>query len=223
MDEAVTFALEWDKIGEKLYETGVDRGVLYIPNASGVYDDGYAWNGLTAVNESPSGAEANDIYADNSKYLSLMSAEKFDATLEAYTYPDKFEECDGSATVAPGVTVGQQTRKPFGFSYRTIVGNDVSGDNYGYKIHLLYGCKAAPSSRDYSTVNDSPEAVSMSWEINTTPVNVPNQKPTATLVIDTTKVTDKSKITALEKILYGYGDVKPKLPTPSEIIEMFKA
>lgn len=194
----------WDTTGDRLYETGVDHGVLYPVATGGTYPAGVAWNGLTAVTESPSGAEATALYADNIKYLNLFSAEEFGATIEAYTYPDEFAQCDGSAEIAGGVTIGQQDRKTFGLSYRTIVGNDVEGQNYGYKIHVIYGAMASPSEKAYATVNDSPEAITFSWEITTTPVNVTGFKPTASLTIDSAKA-DKEKLKALETILYG-GD-----------------
>lgn len=193
--------LIWDQTGERLYETGVKNGVLYIPT-NGVYNKGVAWNGLTAVTESPSGAEATALYADDIKYLSLMSTEEFGATVEAYTYPDEFAQCDGSASLATGVMIGQQPRKTFGLSYKTTVGNDVDGNDYGYKLHLIYGALAAPSEKAYSTINDSPEAITFSWEITTTPVNVTGAKPTASITIDSTKA-DAEKLAALEKILYG--------------------
>lgn len=193
--------LIWDQTGERLYETGVKNGVLYIPT-NGVYSMGVAWNGLTTVTESPSGAEATALYADDIKYLSLMSTEEFGATVEAYTYPDEFAQCDGSASLAKGVSIGQQPRKTFGLSYKTTVGNDVDGNDYGYKLHLIYGALAAPSEKAYSTINDSPEAITFSWEITTTPVNVTGYKPTASITIDSTKV-DSEKLAALEKILYG--------------------
>ena len=210
--------LVWDKTGERLYETGVKNGVLYIP-ASGVYSKGVAWNGLTAVTESPSGAEATALYADDIKYLSLMSTEEFGATIEAYTYPDEFAECDGSADIADGVTIGQQTRKTFGLCYKTTIGNDVDGNGYGYKLHIIYGALASPSEKAYATINDSPEASTFSWEITTTPVNVTGAKPTASLVIDSTKA-DPTKLAALEDILYGKdgdGSAEPRLPLPDEI------
>lgn len=194
--------LTWDATGDRLYETGVKQGVLYPLSASGLYDHGVAWNGLTAVTESPSGAEATALYADDIKYLSLYSAEEFGATIEAYTYPDEFAECDGSATIADGVTIGQQERKTFGLAYRTTLGNDVESNDYGYKLHLIYGGKASPSEKAYATINDSPEAITFSWEVTTTPVNVEGMKPTASLVIDSTKA-DAGKLAALEKILYG--------------------
>lgn len=209
-------ALVWDATGERMYETGVKKGVLYIQSASGTYPKGVAWNGLTAVTESPSGAEANAIYADDMKYLNLYSAEEFGATVEAYTYPDEFAECDGSAELVPGVVIGQQKRKAFGLCYRTVLGNDVLNDEYGYKLHIIYGAMASPSEKAYNTVNDSPEAITFSWEVTTTPVNVAGMKPTASLVIDSTKV-DKSKLAALETILYGNETTEPRLPLPDEI------
>ena len=206
----------WDAIGEHTFETGVRNGVLYLKDAEGAYNTGVAWNGLTSVSESPEGAEATDLYADDIKYLTLMSAENFKATIEAYTYPDEFEECDGSATIANGVVIGQQTRKPFGLCYRTAIGNDTDGNEHGYKLHIVYGCQASPSEKQYSTINDSPEAITFSWEVNTTPVNVNGKKPTATLIIDSTKA-DKAKLTALEAILYGSEEQEPRLPLPDEI------
>lgn len=195
--------LEWDATGEKLYETGIEQGVLYPINAQGVYTPGVAWNGLTSVSESPSGAEATALYADDIKYLNLYSAEEFGATIEAYTYPDEFSVCDGSAELATGVIVGQQARKVFGLSYKTLVGNDVDGQDHGYKLHLIYGAMCSPSQKQYQTVNDSPSAITFSWEVKTTPVNVSGLKPTASLVIDSTKV-DDTKLKKLEKILYGF-------------------
>lgn len=215
--------IEWDKTGEKLYETGVKNGVLYLPDESGAYTNGVAWNGLTSVKESPSGAEATPLYADDIKYLELTSAEEFGGTLECYTYPDEFAECDGSAEVAPGVIIGQQNRKTFGLCYRTTLGNDVKGNEYGYKLHLIYGAKASPSEKAYSTINDSPEAITFSYEITTTPVNVTGYKPTASLIVDSTKV-GKEKMAALEAILYG-GDstsVNARLPLPDEVITLLK-
>ena len=212
-------ALVWDQTTQKLYETGVDRGVLY-PVSNNAYGTGVAWNGLTAVNESPSGAEPSDIYADNTKYLTLRSAETFGATIEAYTYPDEFAECDGSAQVATGVTIGQQPRKSFGLCYRTLIGNDTDGQDHGYKLHLIYGCTASPSEKSYQTVNDSPEAITFSWEVSTTPVNVEGHKPTAQLIVDSTKV-DKAKLATLEAQLYGGENAEPKLPTPAEVIAIF--
>ena len=206
----------WDAIGEHTFETGVRNGVLYLKGVEGTYDTGVAWNGLTSVSESPEGAEATDLYADDIKYLTLMSAENFKATIEAYTYPVEFEECDGSATIAKGVVIGQQSRKPFGLCYRTAIGNDTDGNEHGYKLHIVYGCQASPSEKQYSTINDSPEAITFSWEVNTTPVNVNGKKPTATLIIDSTKA-DKAKLTALEAILYGSESTEPRLPLPDEI------
>lgn len=213
--------LEWDKAGERTYEAGVDHGVLYILDKSGVYSKGVAWNGLTAVNENPTGAESNPQYADNVKYLDLYSVEEYEATIEAFTYPKEFYPCDGSAELAPGVYIGQQDRKPFGYSYRTKLGNDTEGDDYGYKLHMVYGAKASPSERNYETINDSPEAINFSWEITTTPVNVTGHQPTASLEIDSTKV-DATKLAALEAILYGDTDTEPRLPLPDEIFDMFK-
>ena len=206
----------WDAIGEHTFETGVRNGVLYLKDAEGAYSNGVAWNGLTSVSESPEGAEPTDLYADDIKYLSLMSAENFKATIEAYTYPVEFEECDGSATIAKGVVIGQQSRKPFGLCYRTAIGNDTDGNEHGYKLHIVYGCQASPSEKQYSTINDSPEAITFSWEVSTTPVNVTGKKPTATLIIDSTKA-DKAKLTALEAILYGSEQDEPRLPLPDEI------
>ena len=206
----------WDAIGEHTFETGVRNGVLYLKGVEGTYNTGVAWNGLTSVSESPEGAEATDLYADDIKYLTLMSAENFKATIEAYTYPVEFEECDGSATIAKGVVIGQQSRKPFGLCYRTAIGNDTDGNEHGYKLHIVYGCQASPSEKQYSTINDSPEAITFSWEVSTTPVNVTGKKPTATLIIDSTKA-DKAKLTALEAILYGSEQDEPRLPLPDEI------
>ena len=214
----------WDQTGERLYETGVDRGVLYLVGSTGAYDTGFAWNGLTAVTESPSGAEATDLYADNINYRSMRSAETFGATVEAYTYPDEFAECDGSATLATGVQIGQQSRKTFGLCYRTQIGNDVDLNDHGYKLHLIYGCSASPSERAYATINDSPEAITFSWELTTTPVNVSGLKPTACVTIDSTKA-DPECLAALEEILYGKdaggegvpAAVEPRLPLPDEI------
>lgn len=211
--------LTWDDTGKRLYETGVDRGVLYTLGAStNTYDSGVAWNGLTGVTESPSGAEATDLYADNIKYLSLRSAETFGATIEAYTYPDEFAECDGSAELVAGVVVGQQTRKTFGLCYRTVLGNDVNQNDHGYKLHLIYGCTASPSEKGYATINDSPEAITFSWEVTTTPVNVAGFKPTACVTIDSTKA-DAECLAALEDILYGTSepDGTPRLPLPDEV------
>lgn len=212
--------LHWDGVGEKRYETGVDHGVLYIPNGSGVYDDGVAWNGLQSVTESPSGAEPNAQYADNLKYLNLTSAEEFGATIEAFTYPDEFNEFDGSASPVPGVRIGQQSRKSFGLSYRTKIGNDVEGDDLGYKLHLVYGATASPSEKAYSTVNDSPEPITFSWEIATVPVQVPGFKPTSIITIDSTEV-DAGDLQDLEDFLYGTAGTDPSLPTPAAIIAIF--
>ena len=208
----------WDQTGDRLYETGVNHGVLYIPT-SGVYSKGVAWNGLTAVTESPSGAEATALYADDIKYLNLMSAEEFACTIEAYTYPDEFAECDGSASLVAGVNIGQQPRKTFGLCYRTTIGNDTDSNAHGYKLHMVYGCLAAPSEKAYATINDSPEAITFSWEVSTTPVNVTGHKPTALLTIDSTKA-DPTKLADLEKILYGDTDTEPRLPLPDEIASL---
>lgn len=212
----------WDAVGEHIFETGVRNGVLYLKDAQGAYSTGVAWNGLTSISESPEGAEATDLYADDVKYLTLMSAENFKPTIEAYTYPPEFEECDGSASIATGVVIGQQTRKPFGLCYRTSIGNDTDGNEHGYKLHIVYGCQASPSEKQYSTINDSPEAITFSWEVNTTPVNVNGKKPTATLIIDSTKA-DKEKLTALEAILYGSEEKEPRLPLPDEIATLMTA
>ena len=216
--------LQWDKTGERVYESGVDHGVLYVMDGTGAYGTGVVWNGLTAVTESPSGAEPNPQYADNIKYLNLISAEEFGATIEAFTYPKEFEQCDGTASLAPGITIGQQTRKTFGFSYRTKVGNDVEGQDAGYKLHLVYGALAAPSERAYSTINDSPEAITFSWEVTTTAVAVEGHKPTAILTIDSTLV-DPADLTALEDLLYGptTGTGTPKLPLPAEVMAIINA
>ena len=207
--------LVWDQTGERLYETGVKYGVLYVQEGT-AYPKGVAWNGLTAVTESPSGAEATALYADDIKYLNLMSAEEFGATIEAYTYPDEFMVCDGSAALADGVYIGQQARKSFGMCYRTAVGNDVDNNEYGYKLHLIYGALASPSEKAYSTINDSPEAITFSWEVTTTPVNVTGHKPTACVTIDSTKVKTEA-LAALEKVLYGDGEGEARLPLPDEI------
>lgn len=219
---ATTKKLVWDQTSDRLYETGVKMGVLYPQDAAGTYPKGVAWNGLTAVTESPSGAEATALYADDIKYLNLMSAEEFAATVEAYTYPDEFAECDGSASIAKGVSIGQQKRKAFGLCYRTVLGNDVAGNDYGYKIHIIYGAMAAPSEKEYASVNDSPEAITFSWELSTTPVSVKGFKPTASIVIDSTKV-DAEKLTALETILYGSETADARLPLPDEIATLMAA
>ena len=213
--------IKWDETGEKIYETGVKNGVLYLPDETGAYVKGVAWNGLTAVTESPSGAESTPLYADDIKYVELFSAEEFGATLECYTYPDEFAECDGSAEVAPGVIIGQQNRKTFGLCYRTTLGNDVKGNEFGYKLHLIYGAKASPSEKSYSTINDSPEAITFSYEITTTPVNVTGHKPTACLTINSTKV-EAGKMQQLEALLYGAESTEAKLPLPDEVINLLK-
>ena len=212
----------WDNTGERTYETGVDHGVLYPIQEGGLYTKGVAWNGLTAITESPSGAEATPLYADNIKYLNLVSAEDFGCTIEAYTYPDEFAECDGSAEIATGVYAGQQARKVFGLCYRTVLGNDTDSNAHGYKLHLIYGCLASPSEKSYSTVNDSPEAITFSWEVKSTPVNVSGFKPTAVLTIDSTKV-EPTKLTALEDVLYGSASAEAKLPTPDEVVAIVGA
>ena len=221
--------LVWDQTGERYYETGVKQGVLYPQATGGTYPKGVAWNGLTAVTESPSGAEATALYADDIKYLNLISAEEFGATIEAYTYPDEFAQCDGSATLATGVSIGQQSRKAFGLCYRTTLGNDVDGNDFGYKLHIIYNALAAPSEKAYATINDSPEAITFSWEVTTTPVNVPGFKPTASITIDSTKA-DKSKLASLEEILYGKDapseggeGTDPRLPLPDEIVTLMSA
>lgn len=216
----------WDQTGERFYETGVKNGVVY-PQVSGAYPKGVAWNGLTAVTESPSGAEATALYADDIKYLNLLSTEEFGATIEAYTYPDEFAVCDGSAELVDGVSIGQQKRTPFGMCYKTTIGNDVDGNDHGYKLHIIYGALAAPSEKAYATINDSPEAITFSWEITTTPVNVTGAKPTASIVIDSTKA-DPTKLAALEDVLYGKdGDsgagTEPRLPLPDEIKTIMSA
>lgn len=214
--------LTWDDTAKRLYETGVSNCVLYVRDSSGAYPNGVAWNGITSISESPDGADSNPIYADNIKYLDLRSAEEFNATIEAYTYPDEFAECDGSAEVTAGVFIGQQTRKSFGLCYKTLIGNDVDSTDHGYKLHIIYGCMAAPSDKDFETVNDSPDAITFSWEISTTPVFVDNDhKPTATLVIDSTKV-DPTKLKALEDTLYGTSSAAPTLPLPAAIIAQLK-
>ena len=226
--------LTWDNTGERYYETGVKQGVLYPIQSDGKYSLGVAWNGLTAVTESPSGAEATALYADDIKYLNLISTEEFGATIEAYTYPDEFAECDGSASLADGIMLGQQKRKTFGLCYKTTVGNDVDGNDYGYKLHLIYGCLAAPSEKAYATINDSPEAITFSWEVSTTPVNVAGFKPTSQITIDSTKIAEgkKEKLTELEDILYGKngtgdngetGATVARLPLPDEIAALFSA
>jgi hypothetical protein len=212
--------LLWDTAGERTYETGVKKGVLYVQDATGAYPTGVAWNGLTGVTESPSGAEPSPIYADDIKYLNLMSAEEFGATIEAYTYPDEFAECDGSEELAVGVMIGQQNRKAFGMAYQTTLGNDTEGTSHGYKLHLIYGAQASPSEKAYQTINDTPEAITFSWEVTTTPVEVTGKKPTASLVIDSTKA-DPTKLAALELLLFGDTVGSAKLPLPNEILTLF--
>ena len=214
--------LVWDKTGERLYETGVKQGALYVQDSTGAYPKGVAWNGLTTVTESPSGAEATPLYADDIKYLNLMSTEELGGTIEAYTYPDEWAECDGSAAIATGVYIGQQPRKTFGMCYRTTLGNDVENNAYGYKLHLIYGALAAPSEKAYATINDSPEAITFSWEFSTTPVNVEGFKPTANIVIDSTKV-EPAKLAALEAVLYGDTETEARLPLPDEVVQILAA
>lgn len=220
------FKLEWDKAGERLFETGVDRVVLYpirdtITDPTDPYDEGVAWNGVTGISQSASGGEPTPLYADNGKYLSIMSAEEVNLSIEAYTYPEAFEECDGSREIVTGAIIGQQPRKTFGLSYRTLIGNDQKQQDFGYKVHLVYGCLASPSDRSYATVNDSPEAISFSWSVTTTPVEVSGFKPTAIIIVDSTK-TDAAKMSALNSLLYGTAgttSVPAKLPLPAEVIQ----
>lgn len=211
--------LVWDQTGQKFFETGVDHGVLFVSDRQGGYQPGVVWNGLTSVAENPSGAESNPVYADNIKYLNIVSAEEFGATIEAYTYPDEFMECDGSAEVVSGVNIGQQARKSFALCYRTRIGNDVAGDNLGYKIHIIYNCQAAPSGKTYSTVNESPEAITFSWELSTTPVPVEGYRPTATVVIDSTKVSAEA-LAAVEAVLYGNEEEDAQLPSIENLLSM---
>ena len=213
--------LTWDDAGKRLYETGVKQGVFYPQDDNGTYPKGIAWNGLTAVTESPEGAEPTPLYADDIKYLNLLSTEEFKATVEAYTYPDEFAECDGSGSLVEGVTIGQQDRKPFGLSYRTSLGNDVKGNEYGYKLHIVYGCLAAPSEKAYATVNDSPEAITFSWEVSTTPVNVTGFKPTASLTLNSVKL-GATKMKDIEDVLYGSSTAEARLPLPDEIKSIIK-
>lgn len=213
--------LTWDDTGKRFYETGVKQAVLYVQGEGGTYPKGVAWNGITAITESPSGAEPNPLYADDIKYLNLLSAEEFAATIEAYTYPDEFAQCDGTASPVKGVTIGQQARKTFGLCYRTTVGNDVDSDKHGYKLHLIYGCMAAPSEKGYSTKNDSPEAVAFSWEVSTTPVSVDGFEPTACMTIDS-RTADATKLKALEDILYG-KESEARLPLPNEVVTLMQA
>lgn len=219
-----TYPITWDENGERLYETGVKKMVLYPLSSNGAYTPGVAWNGITSVQESPSGAEASPVYADDIKYLNLYSVEEYAATIEAYMCPREFYKCDGSASLIEGnngITIGQQDRQMFGFCYRTAIGNDIVGDTYGYKLHLVYGCKASPSEQSHQTINDSPEAGSLSWSITTTPVNVTGHKPTSVLTIDSTAV-DADALAALETILYGTGSTAPRLPLPDEVAEIFQ-
>lgn len=222
--------LKWDEAGKRLYEAGVERGILFPQAANGTYPTGVAWNGLISVTESPSGAEANPLYADNIKYVNLMSTEELGATIEAFTYPEEFEACDGSAELAVGVSVGQQSRTPFGMSYKTRIGNDTEGDAHGYKLHLLYGAQASPSEKAYQTINDSPEAITFSWDVTTTPIEIPGMRPSSKITIDSTKV-DAAKLTALEVILYGtaattepvVAAIPARLPLPAEVASIFAA
>lgn len=215
--------LTWDNVGERLYEAGVDHGVLYLPDeVTNAYDDAHVWNGLVTVTETPSGAEANAQFADNIKYLNLLSAEEFGATIEAFTYPDAFAECDGTAIPTPGVNVGQQGRRVFGLAYRTKLGNDIEGVDHGYKLHLIYGAQASPSEKAYGTINDSPEAITFSWELATTPVPVTGYSPTSLMIIDSTKV-DPAKLSDLEDILFGTVGDDARLPMPDEVIAIFGA
>lgn len=214
--------LIWDEVGQRFFETGVKNGVLYVQDNDGSYKNGVVWNGLTAVTESPSGAEETPLYADDVKYLTLRSAEEFGATVEAYTYPEEFEQCDGSAAIAAGVTIGQQARRAFGLCYRTSVGNDIQGQNFSYKLHLIYGCTVAPSEKSYSTINDNPEAITFSWELSTVPVPVDGFSPTASLVIDASKV-DEGKMQLLEDALFGDESNEAKLLLPNEIMEILNA
>ena len=212
--------LSWDQTGERFYETGVDHGVLWVYDSdNGTYGDGIAWNGLTNVSEKPSGAEATALYADNIKYLNLISNEEFAATIEAYTYPDKFAECDGSVALTDGVIIGQQKRKTFAFSYQTKIGNDVDGNDKGYKIHIVYGCLAAPTEKGYATINDSPEAITFSWEVSTTPIEISGYRPTALVTIDSTKITD-ANMTKIKAKLYGSAENNSTLLTPSQIVAL---
>jgi len=227
--EETIMRITWDQTGKRFYETGVRQGVLYPRTADGLYNLGIAWNGLTGITESPSGAEPTPLYADDIKYLTLMSAEEFGATIEAFTYPDEFMVCDGSGELADGVYVGQQSRQAFGLSYRTVVGNDIEMNEFGYKLHLIYGAVASPSEKVYGTINDSPEAITFSWEVATTPVNVAGFKPTASITIDSTKV-DPDKLKAFEDILYGKDDsggagtgIEARLPLPDEVATLFAA
>lgn len=209
----------WDEVGKRYYETGVSQGVLYTQDTTGEYSKGVAWNGLITVNESPSGAEPTPLYADDIKYLNLMSAEEFGASIEAYTYPEEFALCDGTQELTTGITIGQQMRKPFGLSYKTKIGNDIDGVDHGYKLHLIYGALASPTQKSYSTINDNPDAITFSWDVKTTPVAVTGMKPTATIVIDSTKI-EKANLEALEKVLFGDAEEEPRLPLPDEILQL---
>ena len=213
--------LVWDQTGEREFETGVSKGVLYVAEG-GDYPKGEAWNGLSKVSESPEGADATAVYANNKKYLNLVADEQYKATISAFMYPDGFKECNGESSLGKGVTIGQQKRKSFGFSYQTLIGNDTDGTDHGYKIHLVYGCTAAPSSIDHSSVNESPEATEMSWEISTVPVDVPGFKPTATLVINSTE-TDAATLKKIEDLLYGTEEAEARLPLPAEIITILES
>jgi hypothetical protein len=215
-------ALKWDQTGEKLYETGVEQVALFVQDANGAYPKGVAWNGVTAVNESPSGADETALYANDTKYLGLRAKEDYGSTIEAYTYPDEFEQCDGSAEVATGVTIGQQARKPFGLAYKTLIGNDTEGESQGYKLQLVYNATASPSEKSHSTINESPEAVTMSWEVTTTPLPIPGFKPSSQMTINSTKV-DHDKLVAFEKIVYGSTEAEARLPLPAEVIQHFGA
>ena len=208
--------LVFNGVGDRLFETGVKKGVLYVMGDEGQYENGVVWNGLTAVTEKPTGAETTNLYADDVKYVVIYGAEEFEATIEAYTYPEEFEQCDGSAVLTTGVNVGQQTRKTFAFCYTTSLGNDTQGQDFGYKIHIIYGCKAKPSEKSYSTINDSPEAVTFSWDVSTVPVPVEGMNPTATMVIDSTRV-ESSKLKLLEEVLYGTEVEDARLPLPNEV------
>ena len=214
--------LIWDEVGQRFFETGVKNGVLYVQNNDGSYANGVVWNGLTAITESPSGAEETPLYADDVKYLTLRSAEEFGATIEAFTYPEEFEQCDGSAQIAAGITVGQQARRAFGLCYRTAVGNDIQGQEFSYKLHIIYGCTVAPSEKSYSTINDNPEAITFSWELSTVPVPVDGFKPTASLIIDASKV-DAGKLQLLENALFGDAENEATLLLPNQIMELMKA
>lgn len=212
--------LTWDNLGERFYETGVDKGVLFIPDGGGVYNDGVAWNGLTTLTEAPSGAAATPQFADNLKYLNLISAEEFGGTIAAFTYPDEFAQYDGLASPSPGLSISQQSRKPFGLCYRTRLGNDIDGNDHGYKLHLVYGCQVAPSQKAFGTINDTPAPIAFSWTLTTTPVNVTGLKPTSLIIVDSLKVSSDDLI-ALELILYGSTGINPRLPLPDELIALF--